>query len=140
VIDAQNNGSPDTFAALARALGIPWCAVFDGDTAGRSYVKKIAVRDFEPAFLATRCKTLPAGNLEQQLLADGLEPDLRQILQTIGQTDALTMDHPALEKCLADCKTRYAAELAKHIAADPALAQRMPQAFRDAVKSLRGLA
>ena len=30
VIDAQNNGSPDTFTALARALGIPWLAVFDG--------------------------------------------------------------------------------------------------------------
>ena len=87
VIDAQNNGSPDTFAVLARALGIPWCAVFDGDDAGRGYVNKIAARDFDTAFVAARCKTLPAGDLEQQLLADGLEPDLRRVLQTIGQTD-----------------------------------------------------
>ena len=34
VIDAQNNGSPAIFAALARALSIPWLAVFDGDQAG----------------------------------------------------------------------------------------------------------
>jgi putative ATP-dependent endonuclease of OLD family len=140
VIDAQNNGSPDTFAAVARALGIPWCAVFDGDDAGRSYVTKIAARDFEAAFVAARCKTLPAGNLEQQLLTDGLEPDLRQVLQAIGQVDALTMDQPALERCLRAHKTRYAAELAHRIAADPSMALRMPQALRDAVMSLRGLA
>jgi putative ATP-dependent endonuclease of OLD family len=139
IIDAKNNGNPDTFAALARALGIPWCAVFDGDQAGLSYVKNIAARDFEAAFVAERCKTLPAGTLEQQLLADGLEPDLRQILQAIGQADALTVDKPTLEKCLIYWKTRYAAELAKRIAADVALAQRMPQVFRDAVTSLRGL-
>ena len=140
VIDAQNNGSPDTFAALARALGIPWCAVFDGDPAGLGYVGNIAARDFEAAFVAQRCKTLAAGTLEQQLLADGLETDLRQILQAVGHGDALTMDRPALERCLNNHKTRYAAELAKRIAADPALAQRMPQVFRDAVTSLRGLA
>ena len=81
VIDAQNNGSPDTFAALARALGIPWCAVFDGDVAGFGYVGNIAARDFDIASVAQRCKTLPAGTLEQQLLVDGLEVDLRQIFK-----------------------------------------------------------
>jgi putative ATP-dependent endonuclease of OLD family len=103
-------------------------------------VTKIAARDFEAAFVAARCKTLPAGNLEQQLLTDGLEPDLRQVLQAIGQVDALTMDQPALERCLRAHKTRYAAELAHRIAADPSMALRMPQALRDAVMSLRGLA
>ena len=73
-------------------------------------------------------------------MADGLEPELRQVLLTIGHADAPTMDRPALEKCLDNHKTRYAAELAKRIAIDPALAQRMPQVFRDAITSLRGLA
>jgi putative ATP-dependent endonuclease of the OLD family len=140
VIDAQNNGSPDTFAALARALGIPWLSVFDGDPAGLGYVRNIGARDFDAAFVAERCKTLPAGTLEQQLLADGLEAELRQVLQAIGRTDSLTMNRLALEKCLDDYKTRYAAELAKRIAADPALAQRMPEVFRVAIMSLRGLA
>jgi putative ATP-dependent endonuclease of the OLD family len=140
VIDAKNNGSPDTFAALARALGIPWLGVVDGDPAGLGYVRDIAARDFEAAFVAERCKTLPAGTLEQQLLADGLEADLRAVLLAIGQADALTIDRPTLERCLSKHKTRYAAELAARIAVDPALAQRMPQAFRDAIMSLRGLA
>ena len=37
LIDAVNNGNPTTFAILARALSIPWLAVFDGDDAGRGY-------------------------------------------------------------------------------------------------------
>jgi len=139
VIDAQNNGSPDTFAVLARALGIPWLAVVDGDPAGLGYIRSIAARDFEAAFVAARCTSLPAGTLEQQLLIDGLEPELRNVMQSVGITDALTMDRPTLERCLDNHKTRYAAELAVRIAADPALALRMPQAFRDAITSLRGL-
>lgn len=139
VIDAQNNGSPETFAALARALGIPWLAVVDGDAAGLGYIRSIAARDFDAAFVAARCASLPAGTLEQQLLADGLEPELRNVLQSVGIADAVTMDLPALERCLDNHKTRYAAELAVRIAADPVLALRLPQAFRDAIANLRGL-
>jgi putative ATP-dependent endonuclease of OLD family len=139
VIDAQNNGSPETFAALARALGIPWLAVLDGDQAGLGYVRNIAARDFDEAFVTERCKTLPSGTLEQQLLADGLEADLRQVLLSVGHADAMTMDRPTLERCLDKHKTRYAAELAARIAANSALALRMPQMFRDAIMSLRGL-
>jgi len=139
VIDAKNNGNPDTFASLARALGIPWLAVVDGDAAGLGYVRAIAGRGFDAALVADRCKTLPAGTLEQQLLADRLEPDLRVILLAIGQADADTLDRQALERCLSKHKTRYAAELASRISIEAALAQRMPQAFRDAITRLRGL-
>jgi putative ATP-dependent endonuclease of the OLD family len=139
VIDAQNNGYPETFAALARALGIPWLAVMDGDAAGNSYVQSIRNRDFDAAFVTARCKTLRAGTLEQQLLADGLEPELRAILQSFGRADALTMDRALLQKCLHEHNTRYAAELAKRICAEAAFAARMPQPFRDAITSLRGL-
>ena len=139
VIDAVNNGHPATFAALARALGIPWLGVFDGDTAGQGYVRAISARDFTPAEVALRCSTLPARTLEQQLLADGLEAELRAVLQSIGQPNALTIDRPGLEKCLDDNKTRYAAELAARLAADATLPPRMPQTFRDAIAGLRGL-
>ncbi len=139
VIDAVNNGHPATFAALARALGIPWLAVLDGDEAGEEYVRAITGRDFDPVFVAERCRTLPGGHLEQQLLADGLEPELRSILQSIGQADALTIDRPALERRLQNSKTTYAAELAARIAGDQPLAQRMPEPFRDAIAALRGL-
>jgi len=139
VIDAQNNGSPETFAALARGLGIPWLAVFDGDAAGHGYVRSIEGRDFSPQFVAQRCRTLPAGTLEQQLLADGLETELRQVLLSLGHGDAFTLDRPALERCLDHNKTRYAAELGKRVASDPVLAQRMPEQFRNAIMNLRGL-
>ncbi len=139
VIDAMNNGNPDTFAALARALGIPWLAVVDGDSAGLKYVRDIGARDFDAAFIADRCSNLPAGTLEQQLLADGLEDDLRQVLQAVGQTDALTLDQTGLERCLSKHKTRYAAELASRIAVNPTLAQRMPEAFRRAITALKDL-
>jgi putative ATP-dependent endonuclease of OLD family len=139
VIDAVNNGHPATFAALARALGIPWIAVLDGDPAGQNYIASITGRGFDAAFVGQRCTTLPAGNLDQQLLADGLEPDLRTVLQNIDVANALTMDRPTLERSLDSNKTRYAAELAIQIAASKTLAQRMPQAFRDAIAALRGL-
>jgi putative ATP-dependent endonuclease of OLD family len=139
VIDAVNNGHPATFAALARALGIPWIAVLDGDEAGRGYVRAIINRDFDETFVNERCKMHANGNLEQQLLADGLEPELRAILGSIGQNDALTIDRPTLEGRLEGHKTACAAELAARITGDAALALRMPQLFRDAIGSLRGL-
>ena len=50
----------------------PWLAVLDGDDAGQQYILTITARDFDPAFVAQRCRTHPAGHLEDQLLADGL--------------------------------------------------------------------
>jgi putative ATP-dependent endonuclease of OLD family len=140
VIDAMNNGNPATFAALARALGIPWLAVLDGDPAGQRYVQAITARRFDAAFVAQRCNTLPAGKLEQQLLADGMDQLLRAVLQDLGHADAQTVDRATLERKLENCKTDYAAKLAERIAADPPLALRILQPFREAILELRGLA
>lgn len=140
LIDAMNNGNPATFAVLARALGIPWLAVLDGDDAGQQYIQTITDRDFDPAFVAERCRTHVAEDLEGQLLADGLEPELRNALQHIGYADALTIDRPTLETRLDNNKTAYAAQLAAQLRGNAALAARMPQAFRDAIADLRGLA
>ena len=62
VIDAQNNGNPVTFAVLARALNIPWLAVFDGDEAGQRYRKGIARRGFAEDEVDRRCGTHPGGD------------------------------------------------------------------------------
>lgn len=140
VIDTKNNGDPVAFAVLGRALGIPWLAVFDGDMAGMSYLARIGKRDFTPAEIALRCRTLPASNLEMQFLADGLGPELRSILQKLGQTDATTITTAELAQRLDKEKTAYAAELAAMIAADRAIAARMPHTFREAIGALRGLA
>lgn len=139
LIDAVNNGNPALFAALARALGIPWTAVFDGDDAGRGYVDALTGRGFDAAFVAERCRIHAAGHLEDQLMADGLELELRSILHTVGVADAATCDRATLMKRLSDNKIPYAAQLALRLNGDPALAQRMPQTFREAIASLRGL-
>ena len=139
VIDSVNNGHPSHFAVLARAFSIPWLGVFDDDQAGRGYCEAIAHRNFVQDFVDRRCRRLAAGNLEQQLLADGLENELRSVLVSLGHADAQTLDRQALEKRLDDNKTAYAAELAGRMAVNAALAQRMPQPFRDAVAELRGL-
>lgn len=139
VIDAVNNGNPETFASLARALSIPWLAVFDGDSAGTGYLTKIKAREFPAVFVDQRCRCLAAGNLEQQLLADGFEVDLRDVLDKLGHADAGIIDRTDLEKRLGNTKTAYAAELAKRVTSNATLAPRFPEAFRFAIADLRGL-
>lgn len=139
VIDAKNNGNPATFAALARALSIPWLAVFDGDAAGQQYCEGIQARHFDQVFVNARCQRLPAGELEEQLVAEGLETELKMVLQQIGVANAATADPATLLAMLRGRKTGYAAELASMMRGNAALAQRMPQTFRDAIAALRGL-
>jgi putative ATP-dependent endonuclease of OLD family len=139
VIDAVNNGNPQIFASLARALGIPWIAVLDGDQQGESYRKSIVSRDFDQRFVESRCKLLPGGDLEAQLLADGFETELRDILQSIGHKDALKIDLTGLKQRLAKYKTAYAAELANRILKDNNLAAKMPKDFREAISNLSSI-
>jgi putative ATP-dependent endonuclease of OLD family len=139
VIDAMNNGHPATFAALARALSIPWLAVFDGDQAGQQYCQGIQNRDFDPAFVAARCRRHPAGDLEAQLVADGLDAELRAVLTRLGVAGAAAASGTALVDLLRDHKTAYAAELGNTLRGNAALAGRMPQTFREAITDLRGL-
>ena len=105
LIDAQNNGNPDTFAVLARALTIPWLAVFDGDDAGDQYVQGIRRRGFSDAELSTRCRTHGAGDLESQIVADGLAPELREILAGLGEQSASGVGDEALLGLLRKHKT-----------------------------------
>ena len=139
VVDAQNNGNPATFAALARALAIPWLAVFDGDDAGEQFVNAIAKRGFAAEELRRRCRTHAAGDLESQLIADGLGPELQEALTELGIRDAGALSGDALIACLDDNKTAYAGILARRLRHDPGLLQKMPEAFRAAIEQLRGL-
>lgn len=139
VIDAVNCGNPTAFAILARAFEIPWLAVLDGDGAGHRYVASILQKDFDPAFVAQRCVTLRNGNLEQQLVVDGHEAILRQILVAVGESRAAACNQTDLLKFLDSNKTAYAAELALRISTDSVLANDMPTEFVAAINSLRNL-
>ena len=139
VIDAKNNGNPATFAALARALGIPWLAVFDGDDAGKRYVTAITRRGFTQDETTRRCRTHDAGDLEAQLIADGLGPELREVLADLDVRDAADLTNDELLKQLRDNKTDFAALLAARLRKDPNIAPRAPVAFRSAIEHLAGL-
>lgn len=139
VIDFQNCGNPEIFAVLARALRYPWLVVVDGDPAGHGYLAKIASRSFSQNEMARRSFVLPAGYLEQQLVADGLQAELKAILVSLGNPAAAFLDDATLITTLKEDKSGYAAILGKQCAENPALAQRMPEPFRRAIQSLRGL-
>lgn len=139
VIDFQNNGNPECFAALGRALGYPWVMVVDGDLAGNQFLAAVTGRNFDAAFMAQRSKQLPAGTLEEQLVADGLQPELKAILAAQGVANAANLSDPDLVAVLKTDKCSYAAELGAQCAADPAFTQRMPLALREAIEALRAL-
>lgn len=138
LIDAVNNGNPPIFSALARAFGIPWMAVLDGDQAGESYKSGIVNRGFAQATTDAQCLLLPAGTLEQQLLADGIEVEIRSALLQIGKRGADTCDQAALLRLMESCKTEYAAVLAGELRRTPALAQRILEPVRTSLATLRG--
>ena len=139
LIDSMNNGNPKLFTALAQALGIPWLVVLDGDDAGKKRIREIKSRIGDADLAEERCRTHSAGNLEQQILSDGLEPELRGALLNAGHKDAEDIDSANLESRLENFKTDYAAELALMLRGNSALASRMPEAFRNAIKDLGSL-
>lgn len=139
IIDAMNSGNPGTFAALARALGIPWLALFDGDAAGNRYLAEIQNRHFTPAEIATRCTLLPNGDLEEQLTTDGLETELRAILQRLGEPNALSMSTAEVATKLRAQKMEYAIELCEELQNNPALLQKVPQVIKDKITQLQAL-
>ena len=139
VIDFQNNGNPEIFVALARALRIPWLLVADGDLEGQNFLTRIENRGVPQVEIAERCQRLPAGKLEQQLVADGLQAELRQILIQLGHADADALNDADLADRLESTKTAYASLLSRRCATDAALAQRLLAPIRQAVATFRGI-
>ena len=76
---------------------------------------------------------------EAQLVADGLGPELREVLAALGIKDAHTPNDEETIVGLRRNKTAYAAQFAARLRRDPDLAQRTPEAFRTAVEQLHGL-
>ena len=128
LIDAQSNPPP-----LRRWRGrwtfLGWqCSMA---TRGAGFVR-------EP--IRWRSRTHPGGDLETQLVADGLGAELRETLAALDIQDARELNDEDLVVRLRADKTTYAAAFAARIRGDTELAQRAPDAFRAAVKQLRGLA
>ncbi|SDF49982.1 ATP-dependent nuclease [Thalassobaculum litoreum] len=139
VIDFQNNGNPECFAALGRALGYSWTMLVDGDPQGTKFLSSVASRNFDSTCMAERTRQLSAGALENQLVADGLQPELKAILVGQSVSGAGTMNDTDLIAALKDDKCSYAAELGAQCAADNALTKRMPSQLRDVITVLKAL-
>lgn len=140
VIDFKNNGNPAVFAVLARALGYPWLMLVDGDPAGHQYLVDVAARGFLPAEIASRGFQLPSVDMEAQLVTDGLQAELKSILEEIGVAGAAGLNDVDLAAALRHNKSSYAALLGKRCANDAALTLRMPEMIRTLVGRLRALA
>lgn len=133
LIDAKNPGNPAKFAALARALGIPWLAVFDGDPEGQKYINDIRKREFPEEEVQWRCRIHTNGNLEQQLahdLGDRITPFLRELGENRGLGGDTLTDW--LHR-----QSEFPILLANEVTVDPSFAEYLPEAFRTTIHDLR---
>lgn len=139
VIDFQNNGNAGIYPALAEAFRIPWCMMTDGDSESQQFKKQLLKRGFNDVDLTTYFCTLPIPNsLEDQLIADGHETLLREIIRDIGDSTAMTCSVDDFRRKLKNKKTAYMTHLAPMVAKDSELASKMPRAFILLIESLKG--
>ena len=113
--------------------------LFDGDDAGKCYLAEIKNRRFSAAEITERCTLLPTVDLEAQLTTDGLETELRAILQRLKEPTALTMSTAEVTVKLRGMKMEYSAELCDDLRRDPALLYKVPQVIKDKITQLRAL-
>ncbi len=136
VIDAKNNGSPDTFAILARALNIPWQAVFDGDQAGKNYIKSIKKHGFTEDQINIHCLTHEAKNLEAQLIDDGFTSELCHVLKQLGISNPESLSPDKILSKLKNHKQSYAALFAERLRTNRSINENQLTAFQTAIAKL----
>ena len=139
VIDFQNNGNPECFAALGRALGYPWVMVVDGDDEGNRFLADVKSRNFSNEFMAEHSRQLPDGAVEAQLVASGLQTELKEILQLQGDANSVGYNDEELIQALKRDKRGYAALLGTRCAVDPSLTARMPAELREAIDLIKDI-
>ena len=138
VIDFQNNGNAGIYSALADGFGIPWHMATDGDAESEKFHGQLSKRGYFPNDFKNRVFTLCKGNdLEDQLLADGHEKLLREVLCEVGIGKAAKCSVEDLKSFLKNRKTAYMANLAPKVAANAELAAKMPKPLVAIVKALK---
>ena len=138
VIDFKLCDNAGIYPALADAFEIPWNMIVDGDQESEKFKREILNRGFSEEDLDLHFETLdPPNNLEDQLIFDGHETLLRQILAEISGIAALTCPRDEFVRRLKNTKSGYMGILAMRVAEDQALAQRMPAPFVSLITKLR---
>ncbi|MEZ5973139.1 MAG: AAA family ATPase [Hyphomonadaceae bacterium] len=137
VIDFKNSGSAGIYPPLADAFGIAWHMISDGDDLEK-HQRELLKRGYVADDLVGHSVGLSQGDLEKQLLSDGHETRLRDILAKLGVADASTCSGDELYAKLQKNKTEYMSELAIQVAADIVVAESMPAPFVNHIKALKG--
>jgi len=138
VVDFKQSGNAGIYPALAEAFEIPWHMIVDGDQEAKKFKREILKRGFTEEDLAGRFETLlPPNGLEDQLIADGHEQLLREILAKISSNSALDCPFDEFVARLKNDKSGYMGALSLRIADDSALAEGMPAPFVNLIKNLR---
>ena len=115
--------------------------ITDGDQEAAKFRRQILGRGFTEDDLTGKFTTLSEDHdLEDQLLADGHEQLLREIMGTVGGQTALTCPFDEFRRRLKNKKTGYMGALSLRVAADKELAVKMPAPFVELIKSLGGAA
>ena len=138
VVDFQQSGNAGIYPALAEAFQIPWHMIVDGDQEARKFRCQILDRGFREDDLTGRFATLGQDmDLEAQLVADGHEQLLREILTAISGRSALEYSVEELLSRLRNRKTGYMGNLSQRISTDETLAREMPRPFVDVIAILQ---
>jgi hypothetical protein len=115
--------------------------ITDGDSESEKFRKELLKRGFNSDDLAAHFETLPQPNdLEDQLVVDGHEALLRQIMVEVGISAMATCPLEEFTRCLKNNKTAYMVRLARILIADQTLAAKMPTVFVEFIKNLKASA
>ena len=138
VIDFKQSGNAGIYPALAEAFGIPWHMIVDGDHESEKFKREILKRGFSEGDLDRHFETLDQPNsLEDQIISDGHEQLLREILAEFSSDAALDCPYDEFVERLKDAKSGYMGTLAMRVAEDQALAEQMPAPFVELIKNLK---
>ena len=142
IIDFQNNGTCDSYVALAQALGVPWVFVSDGDAAGNGFKQKVADRGIDPAIMAVRALQY-AGDFESVLaasFADEVVELMRERGTAVPEDPGTEAYNSRADRWLTNGKVERTMLLVEKLRQHNIPAARVPQIFRTLIEEVIRLA
>jgi putative ATP-dependent endonuclease of OLD family len=138
VIDFQQSGNASIYPGLADAFGVPWNMIVDGDSEGSRFRDQILDRGFTGGEVDQRLAMLTTPNtLEDQLIADGHGPLLREILADFVGNNAHVCPDAEFRAIAKNRKVPCMGSLSLRVLNDAELAGRMPAPFVGLIDNLR---
>jgi putative ATP-dependent endonuclease of OLD family len=142
VIDFQNNGSPGTFVALARAFEIPFVMICDNDDKGNKFLQQVKARGLSDEEVKTLVRPLPEKgvDLEAFLARNGFDSEYVKILTDRGISLKKKKGDIGFEDEIAATirtdKTYYGVALVETLQNIGAAEDRVPKFFADAIRDV----